>query len=350
MPEQGVATTAALPDMAALAGNTLLSALDAAGVAVIIAHLDPRSSGPIIRYVNSAFERVTGYGAEEVVGRSPDMLQAPPTDREMLTQWEGALRERSDLKIETVNRRKDGEEFEVEWTIAPIRSRNGASGYWIALLRDLSQNRLLRRYFAAELQHRTRNLLATVRSIAARTFTETREAAIFAGRLATLGRVQGLLGRAEKDETGVDLDALIRAELTAQDIPPRQVTIGGDPVSLPLAHIEILGLAFHELAINARQHGALASADGALSIGWSVRASDGDRLLQLHWVEIGAERLKGGEPGRGYGRELIESALPFSLGARTRMEFQPTGLWCRIDLPLVPARAGSFMRRLASVG
>lgn len=349
MPIEGGEGMGALPDMRALAGTTLLSALDAAGVAVIITRLEPRSFGPVIRYVNAAFERMTGYAADEVVGRSPRLLQGPLTDRCMSDRLKAALRDGSDFKIAMANRRKSGDEYRAEWTIAPIRNRDGASEHWIALLRDLSHDRPLRRYFASELQHRTRNLLATVRSIAARTLAATDDVARFAGRLAALGRVQGFLGKAEKDETGVDLDALLRAELAAHDFPPDRVTIAGEPVSLPLPHVEILGLAFHELAINARDHGALASPEGVLAIGWSVRETGGERRLMLEWIETGAEPLKQGEPGRGYGRELIENALPFSLGARSRVEFDPTGLWCRIDIPLPAVGRAAFGERTASM-
>ena len=340
MPKLSGAGAAAFPDLTALTRTTLLSALDAAGVGVIIAHLDPRSFGPVVRYLNSAAERITGHVAEDVLGRSPRVLQAPLTDRETLSRFKQAMRDGDDLKIQTVNRRKDGEEYQVEWTIAPVRNDKGASDHWIALLRDLSEERRLRRYFATELQHRTKNLLATIRSIAARTLAQTREASLFAGRIAALARIQGLLGRAEKDEVGVDLGELISTELASHNIPQDRLTIAGDAISLPLGHVETLALAVHELAINARQHGALASPDGALSVGWSA----GDCMVTLHWMESNVERLDAGEPGRGYGLELIENALPFSLGARTRLEFQPNGFWCQIDVPL-PARDAAYIQQ-----
>lgn len=330
-----------LPNSVAVPGTALVSAFDSAGVAVIITDFDLKPPGAVIRYVNPVFEEITGYAAEEVVGRSPRLLEGPLSDHEALPHLWQSLREGCDFRTETVNHRKSGEEYVVEWIISPIRDEHGAPTYWIALLRDVSHDRLLRQQFAAELEHRTRNLLATVRSIASRTLGETEAAATFAERLAALGRVQGLLSKAEKDEDEVDLDRLIRTELSAHSIPDDQVTIEGEAVPLPRSHIETLALVIHELATNARKHGALASEEGSVSIDWVV-SDQHDRRLTLHWVESRATSMEGAPSHRGYGRDLIEKALPFSLRARTRLEFRPLGLWCRIDLPIPEASENSL--------
>ena len=95
----------------------LRSAIRAIGEAIIVTGpgLDP--PGPLIEYVNPGFEHMTGYAAHEVVGRSPRFLQGPNTDRAVLDRLAIALRAGLSFRGETVNYRKDGTEYLVEWLI-----------------------------------------------------------------------------------------------------------------------------------------------------------------------------------------------------------------------------------------
>ena len=92
----------------------------------------------------------------------------------------------------------------------------------------------------------------------------------------------------------------------------------------------------HELATNARKYGALAAGDGRLSVTWQTVDADGaGRRLRLEWVESGASVPLDANPvRRGYGRELIERALPYALGAQTLYELHAEGVRCTIDMPL----------------
>ena len=100
--------------------------------------------------------------------------------------------------------------------------------------------------------------------------------------------------------------------------------------------IQTLALAIHELATNARKYGALAGGGGTLDVRWRVReGEDGPRVL-LEWTEDGVavDPETRAADRAGYGRELIEKALPYTLRARTSFEFRPHGIRCTIDLPL----------------
>ncbi len=242
----------------------------------------------------------------------------------------------------------------------PLREVDGAIREWVGTSTDIDGLRRLQeqqRVMVAELQHRTRNLIAVVTGIAHETLARTGPGAAFAAqfddRLAALSRVQGLLSRSA--EAPITIEALVRMELGALGIGDGRASLEGPPVPLRHSTVQTLALAIHELATNARKHGALASARGALAIGWDTRADDAAdgavaggiegvrRWLVLDWVETGADPARGeaGRNGhRGYGRELIEEALPFALGARTRYALDVRGVRCRIELPLDRRGAG----------
>lgn len=103
--------------------------------------------GPEIVYVNPAFTRMTGYSFDEAVGQTPRMLQGPKTDRLMMARLKQTLRQGQMFYGETVNYRKDGSEFNIEWHIAPIKNATGEVTHYVAIQRDITQ----RKQFEAEL-------------------------------------------------------------------------------------------------------------------------------------------------------------------------------------------------------
>ena len=112
--------------------------------------------------------------------------------------------------------------------------------------------------------------------------------------------------------------------------------LDGPNVPLRNSVVQTLALALHELATNARKHGALATDHGQLRVTWTVRQVDenGSRL-ELVWVEEGVgRRQEKTSTTTGYGRKLIEHALPYTLDAKTRFELNDAGLRCTIDLPV----------------
>jgi two-component sensor histidine kinase len=194
----------------------------------------------------------------------------------------------------------------------------------------------------AELQHRTRNLLAVVQSVMRQTIRASASLEEFdrrfAGRLAALGRAQEMLARADGEP--VTIQELAHTELAAHGAEPdgERVSLDGPPVELPRRGLETLALAVHELATNAVKYGALSLPAGRLTIVWTLSVErDGEsRLLTLEWRETGVEMPDPdiGKRRRGFGRELIERALPYQLNAETELEFTPEGVRCRILMPL----------------
>jgi two-component system CheB/CheR fusion protein len=195
------------------------------------------------------------------------------------------------------------------------------------------------RVLIAELQHRTRNLLGIVQSIARQTLGKSDQLEALSTRLSALGRVQGLLGGAMDDR--IDLADIVRLELEAVGAPTEgKVTISGPPVSLGFELIQTFGLALHELATNAAKHGALKEGRGHLGIDWSIGQTSANVLvLMLDWRESGIDVLPG-PSRRGFGLDLIKRALPFTLRAKVEHLFTADGVFCHIELPLTTGRGG----------
>lgn len=182
----------------------------------------------------------------------------------------------------------------------------------------------------AESQRHVKNLMATIRSIAIRTAETSASleefSAHFDGRLAALARTQRILVRTGSFD--IDLEEMVRGELLAQ-AAREDTVVQGPSVRLSLKAAEALGLALHELAINAVKYGALAGSDGHLAVTWRVD----DQGLLLEWRESGVAAVDP-QPGHcGFGREWVERGLPYQLKASTELEFLPGGVVCTIALP-----------------
>jgi PAS domain S-box-containing protein len=193
----------------------------------------------------------------------------------------------------------------------------------------------------AELQHRVRNIMAIIRSIAARTgeraMSVQQYSELLAGRLVALARVQALLTRAAN--TSVGIRAIVDDELSAQAHHEGQFVLEGTDVRLAPKAAEILTLVCHELATNALKYGALSVPHGTVTVRWSTFDKRGGPWLALDWIEEGAhERAPPttDEPRRrGFGTELIEARVPYELKGRGSVSIEPGGARCHLEFPLV---------------
>ncbi|MBP8322503.1 PAS domain-containing protein, partial [Pseudomonas aeruginosa] len=217
--------------------------------------------------------------------------------------------------------------------LVPYRGSDSRVDGVVVTFIDITQiTRVERRHriLISELQHRTRNLLALVKNVARRTLGEGEPFKRFDTRLAALDRVQGLLG-----ETGgerIEFHDMMRRELEAVG-NGHQISLAGPPVPLRADRIQTLALAIHELATNAVKYGALNYDTGRLDIQWRLARQDSREVLVLDWVETGLP-VAPDASRRGYGRELIEHALGFTLAAKTTLAFRQDGIACHIEVPL----------------
>jgi PAS domain S-box-containing protein len=97
--------------------------------------------GSPIEFVNPGFSRISGYAAHEVLGRSPSLMQGPETDPAVLDRLRADLESGSGGSYHTVNYRRDGSPFEMEWTISPLRDTEGSLTHWLAIQRDVTDDR-----------------------------------------------------------------------------------------------------------------------------------------------------------------------------------------------------------------
>jgi two-component sensor histidine kinase len=194
------------------------------------------------------------------------------------------------------------------------------------------------RLLLAELQHRVRNTLATVRSIIRRS-TETAETVDglsmhLEGRITALARTQVILTR--NPGAGIDLETIVREELLAQSGAEKQVGVDGPIVELSPKAAEVIALALHELAANSIKYGALKDEAGRIAITWRTEERADETWLRLAWVESKVRIIAAGPRREGFGMELITSRVPYELSGTGSLELRPGGIHATIAFPLRP--------------
>jgi PAS domain S-box-containing protein len=292
---------------------------------------------------NDQYYRLLGYKIREVMpSRAAWLDRVHPEDRlGAKTATEAAESGLRDYISEFRIFRPDGS---LRWARACGRFLNNAGEplRTIGVVEDITEAREqieTQRVLVAELQHRTRNLMAVVQSIAHQTLSTTSSLEDFENRfnqrLEALSRVQGLLSRAS--DQPITIAALVAMELDALGSHARsgRIQCGGPVVRLRKSAVEMLALAIHELATNAIKYGALASNTGRLSVTWRFEGARREGNVVLEWIEDGIASQPCARQSQhgGYGRTLIEQALPYSLAAETKFELGANILRCAISLP-----------------
>lgn len=185
-----------------------------------------------------------------------------------------------------------------------------------------------------ELNHRVKNTLSTVQSLAAHTLrnTDSELHAAFEGRLLALSRIHDQLSR-ERWEFA-DLHAVLVDGVAPYAEEGQRLRVSGASVRLKPKTALTLALVFHELATNAYRYGALSVPDGIIDVRWQLEEQDGRCALAFSWTESGGPEVPG-EPGKkGFGIRLVERSLARELGGDAQMQFAPTGLRARLRIPL----------------
>ena len=235
--------------------------------------------------------------------------------------------------------RPDGRAIWVSVRSSPVRGTRGDLLYVVRVVQDISERKIAERrqkLLIDELNHRVKNTLATVQSLAAQTARAAPSPTLFRerfeGRLTALSKAHDQLTMRHWENA--ELRALLTASLAphAGTAPNRIVLRGEDLVLRPRA-VLTLAMAFHELTTNAAKYGALSVPGGRVEIAWRPVEEGGRTLLCIDWRE------EGGPPTappkrRGFGSRLIEGSIAAELGGRARIDYTPTGVRCEMTMPM----------------
>ncbi len=199
------------------------------------------------------------------------------------------------------------------------------------------QRRLL-----AELDHRVKNVLATVQAVAAQTLQASSSMEHFVaaldGRIRSMGSTHELLSH--RRWLGIPLAELVERELAPYTIG-YNTEIGGPEVMLNAEACQALAMVLHELVTNAAKYGALSVPSGRVSFRWRLplNGSAGDRLV-LTWRETGGPLVV--PPSKsGYGMDVVRSVIPYELGGTVEHVLAPEGARCQMEIALAQLSGGS---------
>jgi PAS domain S-box-containing protein len=219
---------------------------------------------------------------------------------------------------------------------SPLLDDTGKVVRWYGTTTDIDDQKHREaniRDLMAEVNHRSRNLLAVAQAIArsgvanAKTVQEFQER--FSERLLGLAASQDLL--TDRNWRGVPLEFLVRAQ-TAR-CGEKNLVSGGPQVLLNPNATQTLGLALRELCDNALKHGAFSKAGGEVSLLWRINDSEAEPTLEMIWHERGRPHVKPATTF-GFGRVVIERLTAAGLNASSILSFEPDGVIWRLIAPL----------------
>ncbi|MEW4449015.1 PAS domain-containing protein [Qipengyuania sp. JC766] len=303
---------------------------------------DPSLPDDPIVFCNDAFERLTGYRQEEIVGQNCRFLQGPDTDQDRVTRIRDAIRDEEVVVVELLNYRKDGSSFWNTLHLGPIYDENGKLKYFFGSqwdVTDIHQSRAEERHakaMAREVSHRLKNVFAVIGGIVNITGRSmgTRDVATKINeRIQALGRSyeptldEAILGTIHVGDS-------IRAVLGPYDPEGDRITFHGNGVRTEPNAISAIGLTLHELATNASKYGALSNSDGTVDVRWEhVRDKLSRRSLEIEWKERGGPPVTAPDPDKGTGFDIAHKLLSHSNGI-LETEWEEDGLHARIILPI----------------
>lgn len=252
----------------------------------------------------------------EMFGAKLDLLQTgEPAEYELTVDMAGKI-STYDVKLEP-KKIADGRVVGLIGVSVDVSDRKNQEEHWHLVMREMT--------------HRSKNLLAVIQAMARQTAarSESTETFVrdFTRRLKAMSVSHDLL--VNEKWRGVDLKKLVEMHVSQViDLDATQVTIHGNTVALDASSAQNLGLALHELMTNAVKYGSLSVPDGRLTVSWSADRSE----VCLHWIESDGPPV-GPADHRGFGRNLLETAIGASLDGSVELQFKPKGLVCEISIP-----------------
>lgn len=298
-----------------------------------------------LRRANEAMCDITGYAREELVGtRLFDRTYEPDIETDRNAFQQQIAGEIGNYSVEKRMRRKDGRVVWVSVRSSPVRDAGDHFLYAVRVVQDITERKEAeerQRLLLDELNHRVKNTLATVQSLAKQTAATAATPSAFRegfeGRLIALSKAHDQLTM--RNWQDADLRGILKAAIAPYvAVGHEQAVLRGEDVMLRPRAAVTLAMVFHELTTNAAKYGCLSVPAGRIHVAWEVRTPpDKPPLLAIDWSE------QGGPPvapprRRSFGSRFIEGSVPSELRGTARLVFAPEGLRCSLEIPLASAQ------------
>lgn len=329
---KGDPPVAALPQAAVDRAKLAEIAVERTRMPMVIT--DPRLPDNPIVLANKAFLELTGYSANELLGRNCRLLQGEGTSPAAVEAIRQAIAQEHDMHVEILNYRKDRSAFWNQLNISPVHDDDGRLLYFFASQIDVTDLRKIQTLEASEhrllkeVDHRARNVMSVVNGIVrlSRAGDADRYAKAVQRRVQALADAHTLL--AERGWKEAPLSGVVRQQIAQAD--PRRITIEGPDVQVSAFVVQPLALVLNELLDNAMTHGSLSQLGGVVEISWKDLPASGGFCLQ--WRETGGPRP---EPVKhpGFGAAMLRGMVERQLRGKVQQDWTDKGLTVLLTIP-----------------
>jgi PAS domain S-box-containing protein len=279
---------------------------------------------------NAGAERLFGYAATEIIGKPITILIPPDLHGEEPIILARIRRGERIEHYETVRRRKDGSAVDISLSVSPIKNAAGEIVGASKIARDITERKQAEarlNLMAHEVDHRAKNILATVTALVRMTRADTvaTYSKALLGRIRALSNAHSLLAKSRW--VGAEIGQIVEEEL--KPFGDGNVTISGpgDLVLSPEA-AQALAMSLHELVTNAAKYGALSVANGSITVEWLINNSQ----LVLKWAEFGGPPVVAPSLD-SFGTILIKTSIQSQLHGEVRFDWRHDGLAVEMRIP-----------------
>jgi PAS domain S-box-containing protein len=239
--------------------------------------------------------------------------------------------------------RRDGRVIWIAVRSSTVRDATGHFLYGVRVVQDVTERKEAedrQKLLIDELNHRVKNTLATVQSLATQTArgTDSPEAfrQAFEGRLIALSQAHDQLTR--RHWKSADLRDIVEGatapHLAHPPETPEQIAIEGEPITVTPRVALTLALGLHELTTNASKYGALSVPAGRIEVRWQIERPPSQRpLLRIEWRERGGPPVSAPER-QGFGTRFIVGSVASELQGHAKLDYDPAGVVCTMEIPL----------------
>ncbi len=304
-----------------------------------IAITDPKQPDNPAVYVNPAFEKISGYKADEIIGKNMRMMHRDDKNQPGIRKLRQAIKNQTQCEVLVRNYHKDGTQFWVEMIVAPMHDQHGAITHFISIQTDVTERvnaNERQQLLVNELDHRVKNVLATVIALCSQTIRSSSDIKtfqqVYSGRLHALARAHEAL--AKEKWAGTSLHQLVDLILGCE-IKHEHIRVVGPPVKMLARLSSPLSMTLHELLTNAMKYGALKNPEGSVHLTWQLLADSQGAVVEMLWKED-CPRCHGccdGTHQPGTGMKLIKGLVEYEMNGTVDFSFTENGLECRITIP-----------------